>query len=378
MTPQRLYIYGYYGSKNAGDEAFRLAFHNLLPSGSELQFIRPSELAGNQNLANQIEQDCSSSQARLIVGGGAIIGEPYFWEHLPPRTPFHIVSADIGSRDNLLGKYIPSLKRMQASWIRSESDTEELRNLAPWQPRIQHLPDIVFSLEADRNQREVVTAMPQEARNRKLLELMEEYCENTIPASQLRNKNMAIFLSDHYYDYKTIQSSCVLDGIEREASDTTYLRQLRLALDEITPYYNLYLFSLSYWYNSIDTFVGYRLARASKQAPLYNLVTRYMEPSTIIDLMPYFDTAISTKFHGLILPMTANVPVMNLGSSKKNRDLSQQMGLISIQPDTFNLSTFLSALKQVESVEYATSLAETRRLAHEAIHTTFSNPELWT
>ena len=245
MTPQRFYIYGYYGSKNAGDEAFRLAFHNLLPSGSELQFIRPSELADNQNLANQIEQDCSSSKARLIVGGGAIIGEPYFWEHLPPRTPFHIVSADIGSRDNLLGKYIPSLKRMQASWIRSESDTEELRNLAPWQPRIQHLPDIVFSLEADRNQREVVAAMPQEARNRKLLELMGEHCENTIPASQLRNKNMAIFLSDHYYDYKTIQSSCVLDGIEREASDTTYLRHLRLALDEITPYYNLYLFSLS-------------------------------------------------------------------------------------------------------------------------------------
>ena len=90
MTPQRFYIYGYYGSKNAGDEAFRLAFHNLLPSGSDLQFIRPSALADNQNLANRIEQDCSSSQARLIVGGGAIIGEPYFWEHLPPRTPFPV------------------------------------------------------------------------------------------------------------------------------------------------------------------------------------------------------------------------------------------------------------------------------------------------
>ena len=44
------YIFGYYGSKNAGDEAFRLAFQELLPKGAELRFIRPSELAGNIEL----------------------------------------------------------------------------------------------------------------------------------------------------------------------------------------------------------------------------------------------------------------------------------------------------------------------------------------
>jgi hypothetical protein len=75
--------------------------------------------------------------------------------------------------------------------------------------------------------------------------------------------------------------------------------------------------------------------------------------------------------------MTAHVPVMNLGSSKKNRDLAQQMGLISVKPEELTTETFLAALKQVESVEYATSLAETQRLAKEAIHTTFGAPNLW-
>jgi polysaccharide pyruvyl transferase WcaK-like protein len=266
---------------------------------------------------------------------------------------------------------------MRQSWIRSEADAVQLRRLTPSDRNIHYLPDIVHALGATPAERQAINELDPNVRNKQLHERMGEHCENTMPAGQLRNKNMAIFLSDHYYDYKTIRSACVLEGIEREAADKLYLRNLRLALDEITPYYNLYLFSLSYWYNSIDAYVGYRLAKASNQAPLYNLVSHYMEPDTIMALMPYFDAAISMKFHGLIFPMTAHVPVMNLGSSKKNRDLAQQMGLISVKPEELTSETFLAALKQVESVEYATSLAETQRLAREAIHTAFNAPNLW-
>jgi hypothetical protein len=70
MAPQWFYIFGYYGSKNAGDEAFRLAFQQLLPTSAELRFIRPSQLAENQALASEIEQDVTGGRARLIVGGG--------------------------------------------------------------------------------------------------------------------------------------------------------------------------------------------------------------------------------------------------------------------------------------------------------------------
>jgi polysaccharide pyruvyl transferase WcaK-like protein len=377
MAPQWFYIFGYYGSKNAGDEAFRLAFQQLLPASAELRFIRPSQLAENRSLASEIEQDVAGGRARLIVGGGAIIGEPYFWAHIPARTPFHIISADIGSQEHLLSSYTPTLAQMRQSWIRSESDAVQLRRLTPSDRNIHYLPDIVHALGATPAERQAISELDPDIRNKQLHERMGGHCENTMPAGQLRNKNMAIFLSDHYYDYKTIRSSCVLEGIEREAADKLYLRNLRLALDEITPYYNLYLFSLSYWYNSIDAYVGYRLAKASNQAPLYNIVSHYMEPDIIMALMPYFDTAISMKFHGLIFPMTAHVPVMNLGSSKKNRDLAQQMGLISVNPEELTTETFLAALKQVESVEYSTSLAETQRLAKEAIHTAFSAPNLW-
>jgi polysaccharide pyruvyl transferase WcaK-like protein len=377
MAPQWFYIFGYYGSKNAGDEAFRLAFQQLLPASAELRFIRPSQLAENRSLASEIEQDVAGGRARLIVGGGAIIGEPYFWAHIPARTPFHIISADIGSQEHLLSSYTPTLAQMRQSWIRSESDAVQLRRLTPSDRNIHYLPDIVHALGATPAERQAISELDPDIRNKQLHERMGGHCENTMPAGQLRNKNMAIFLSDHYYDYKTIRSSCVLEGIEREAADKLYLRNLRLALDEITPYYNLYLFSLSYWYNSIDAYVGYRLAKASNQAPLYNIVSHYMEPDIIMALMPYFDTAISMKFHGLIFPMTAHVPVMNLGSSKKNRDLAQQMGLISVKPEELTTETFLAALKQVESVEYSTSLAETQRLAKEAIHTAFSAPNLW-
>jgi polysaccharide pyruvyl transferase WcaK-like protein len=287
------------------------------------------------------------------------------------------VSADIGSQEHLLSSYTPTLAQMRQSWIRSEADAVQLRRLTPSDRSIHYLPDIVHALGATPAERQAINELDPSVRNKQLHERMGEHCENTMPAGQLRNKNMAIFLSDHYYDYKTIRSSCVLEGIEREAADKLYLRNLRLALDEITPYYNLYLFSLSYWYNSIDAYVGYRLAKASNHAPLYNLVSHYMKPETIMALMPYFDAAVSMKFHGLIFPMTAHVPVMNMGSSKKNRDLSQQMGLISVKPEELTRESFLAALKQVESVEYATSLAETQRLARETIHTAFKVPNLW-
>jgi polysaccharide pyruvyl transferase WcaK-like protein len=377
MAPDCFYIYGYYGSKNAGDEAFRLAFQQVLPAGSELHFIRPSELANNQQLSARIQRETTQGLARLIVGGGAIIGEPYFWSHLPPQTPYHIVSADIGSQDNLASKYIPTLQHLQTSWIRSEADTEELCRLCPSNKQIHYLPDIVLSLGTSQQQQAAITALGQATRNKQLHQTMEQYCENIQPENQLRNKNMAIFLSDHYYDYKTIQSSCILEGVEREAADKTYLRQLRLSLNEISPYYNLYFFSLSFWHNSIDAFVGYQIAKASSQPELYNLATQYIPPDKVMDLMPYFDAAISMKFHGLIFPLTANIPVLNLGNSKKNLDLARQMGIISIHPERLHIDTFLESLKQVESVEYATSLAETRRLAHESIHTALSAPGLW-
>ena len=241
MAPQWFYIFGYYGSKNAGDEAFRLAFQQLLPTSAELRFIRPSQLAENQALASEIEQDVTGGHARLIVGGGAIIGEPYFWAHIPARTPFHIISADIGSQEHLLSSYTPTLAQMRQSWIRSESDAVQLRRLTPSDRSIHYLPDIVHALGATPAERQAINELDPNVRNKQLHERMGEHCENTMPAGQLRNKNMAIFLSDHYYDYKTIRSSCVLDGIEREAADKLYLRNLRLALDEITPYYNLYL-----------------------------------------------------------------------------------------------------------------------------------------
>jgi hypothetical protein len=371
------YIYGYYGSKNAGDEAFRLAFRKLLPKEARLTFIRPSELAGNQTLSSQIKKNIHEGLARLIVGGGAIIGEPYFWEHIPASTPYHIVSADIGSQDQLLERYQSSLSQLQSSWIRSETDTEQLLSLAPKGSVIHYMPDIVFCLEATPSVRKSVASMETTERNQQLLKRMQHYCENTMGADQLRKKNMAVFLSDHYYDYKTIRSTTVLEGIEREASDKLVVRRLRQAFDELTTYYNLYFFSLSYWHNAIDAFTSYRIARTSTKAPLYNITSRYIEPEIILDLMPYFDAAISTKFHGLILPMTAGVPVMNLGTSKKNHDLVQQMRLVSLNPDELTVTSFLSALKTLESAEYSTTLTETTRLAKELIITTLSNPDLW-
>jgi len=377
MANPLFYIFGYYGSKNAGDEAFKLAFRSLLPSGSELRFLRPSELAGDRDLADLIRRRVEQGQARLIVGGGAIIGEPYFWEHLPAGTPFHIISADIGSRDFLLSRYQQSLGMARVSWIRSEADAELLSGLAPGAGPIQFLPDIVHSVRPLASTIARVSAMAPLDRSRALLERMAAHCENTVAPEQLRQKSMAIFLSDHYYDYRTIASSNVLEGIERNAADTLYLSRLRQALDEILQYYNLYFFSLSYWFNSIDVYVAYRLARFSRLAPFYNLVNRYLDPGEILDLMSYFDAAISMKFHGLVFPLSAGVPVMNLGSSKKNRDLAQQMGLLSVLPEEFTVPRFLQALKQVESPEYGTSLAETQRLAHEAILAAFATPGLW-
>jgi hypothetical protein len=68
---------------------------------------------------------------------------------------------------------------------------------------------------------------------------------------------------------------------------------------------------------------------------------------------------------------------MNLGTSKKNQDLAKQMGLVSLSPEELTVPSFLQTLKQVESLEYTTSVAETQRLARESILTAFAQPRLW-
>ena len=53
------------------------------------------------------------------------------------------------------------------------------------------------------------------------------------------------------------------------------------------------------------------------------------------------------------------------------------MGLVSVLPEELTVPGFLQALKQVESLEYTTSVAETQRLARESILTAFAQPRLW-
>lgn len=133
----RIFHYGYYFEKNAGDDMFMIIFRLLQRSMAPNALIR---------FRNRFHPSEIRSQDLLVFGGGDII-TPYFMNDLaafPNHIQKHAVSVGVPYTADL-----PSLDRFDSILLRNPRDLERVRSLlrhSETHKPIEYFPDLGFLL----------------------------------------------------------------------------------------------------------------------------------------------------------------------------------------------------------------------------------------
>lgn len=333
-------IIGYYQSNNTGDEAFTLAFDILLPRGQSASYhsIRHSDIKSVEILAKD---------AKVVFGGGAIIAEPYFWESIPQDLHYSLASCDIGGSDELLSKYRDSFQRIEKGWIRSQQDLHRLSRYTD-NPRLLYAPDAVFAL----GEREYSKLSSSEKASQIWNYLSESNSLLREDKYKPEYKNLAVFCSDHYLDYPRISASNIHEASLYESKHLLFEYEVSRALEELLPYYNIYMIGMSHWHNAMDSHAAHRIKRLMPSGYKVGLTTLPVDPELLIKNIKCFDLAISMKFHGLVIPIASGVPVINIGSSSKNLNLVEELSLLSSPHPGTTSRNVLQLVKESETEEY--------------------------
>lgn len=340
-------IIGYYNSKNIGDDAFKSAFNRLISEGVKVIY----ESSGRVD--NTRVRDLERSGYSIILGGGAIIGEPYFWESIAKGVRYSIASADIGGSDCHLEQYKDSFSRIRKGWIRSKADLARLLRYTD-NPNIKYAPDAVFGIPKTE-----VGQVDSSDRGSLIWQKLDK-----IGALLRRdgfnpnNKNLGVFMSDHYLDLPALYPANAYEARLDEAHHLQFEHHLSRALEELLPYYNIYMIGMSLWHNAIDSYAAHRVKRITPNGYKIGLTLTYLELQEFVDIVSLFDCCISMKYHGLVIPITQAVPVINIGSSSKNVNLCNEQGILSVPYPALKADELLKAVMYAETPEYTESIAK--------------------
>lgn len=302
-------VLGYYNHNNVGDEAFKLVFEQLF-ADEKVEFV--SDLDGHPD-------------KEIIFGGGAVVSR-YFTCHLPAARKFHMVGCSLpfGRGDLELLRTVQD--RLGRMYLRSRSDVE-IANEAGFDA--EFIPDIVFSLE------------PQEIDDP--LQKVTELATLVSPEFGSKDRNLVVVLSD---DYTVLYSE---ERLELFKQTEFFKNALADALDQLAAKFNLIFLPFSIWHNARDNVFAADVVRRMKKKHLACVVDRILSPRLALDLIYSLQgPVLSMKYHGLVFAMLGGAFPVNIGQTKKNRDLMTDAGVagLSLRRKSITAKSIISALEK--------------------------------
>lgn len=302
-------VFGYYGHNNAGDEAFKLVFDQVF-EGRAVKY-----LARIENLPE--------AHRPLVVGGGALLND-YFLRPIRDVRNIHLVGCSLPYGVADTAKVGALAGQVKTLLIRSRADVTALREAGL---PAEFVPDIVFAL--DRTPEPV----PQE--------LLASW--TALPPRQYgRHAQTAIVcLSD---DYHVAYSEAKPAGFTRIEA---FKNELAQALDTISEKFNLLFLPFSVWYSARDYLFAHDVVRRMRRRELALVVERSLSPERIMDVIAATPgIVISMKYHGLVFGLAAGRFCINIGSTRKNRDLMVDAGLdgLSFPYERFTAARLVGAV----------------------------------
>lgn len=306
---------GWYGRRNAGDEAFRHVHEALFP-GVPKRWICDARDAGDP--ADHV----------YVLGGGDVF-LPFYLDMIPPGAPFFAYGVGLGSAEQY-ATVLGQKDRLHGLWVRNAEDVEALRMQGV---AAEYTPDLALLLGDA-----VRTRTPHPA---------------TSPPGPAARKRLA-FCPSGNADQTALQRGDVADLMYNG-----YLKvALARALDELAAYYDIVMLPLSHDYKDMDlAFIGQvhgLMRRGDRATP----VTEELDPLDVAAAIGACRLCVSMKFHGLVFAALSGVPFVNVGLTRKTVMFCASLGQegLSIPPYTFTQGQLMAAVKVAEAPETSTAI----------------------
>lgn len=309
----KIAILGYYGHKNAGDEAFKDVFKRYLTEHN-IEFYSPSTLP-----LFDPSYEC------LILGGGNVLGSYFLlpilergWLNVPRKYAIGVGLSDAYGLEKI-GDFNFNLLA-----IRNKSEFDKLSkfNYACF------VPDLVFSQYGSFNQTRFSSGI-------------------TLVDSQVEKKrSIAIIPSLEYFPehFGTFSDSTYKDF-------DTSIKNLSTFVQEIIHDWNINLFAISsdpYHYDEIYSRLLYRACPDAWRN--VNVINTHGDPIKTIELLSENEIVMSMKYHGLVFGLLNNSKIINISRNIKNIDLMESLFL---SDHTFDLSIASNESKKIIQSVYS-------------------------
>lgn len=299
---------GWYGQRNIGDEAFRLAHDALFPDCEKSYSI----------------DSLDDPDSIVILGGGDVV-LPYYLDQIPESRDFFLLGCGLGYQqeiEELKGKNV------RHAVFRNVADVELARDAGL---RADFAPDITFAIDPS-GYRGLSKLSDRVGAKKRLCILLTDQ----ISPSPWHSENSLL----SYFDY--------------------FKWELASSIDYLSKFYDVYWLPFSDHENDRDLRILYDvLGRMKKREN--SLVLPYPEnPGEALSLMSEMDLVVSMKFHGAMFSTNLGVPFVNIGISRKTQIFCEANGYssLSVKPFCFTRDSFLNAVKAAEDEGVSQKLSE--------------------
>jgi polysaccharide pyruvyl transferase WcaK-like protein len=301
-------ILGWYGHGNCGDDAFRHAFHTLLP---------------NEILSYESKFTALRPEEKLILGAGDVI-KPYYLRLVPRELPLVVVGCGLGYESEV--EFLKD-RNLTFAILRNRRDVDLARAAGI---NARYAPDICFAIDPA---------------------LHDPIAFKPISAK----KRLGVILSAH-------AAPGIEQGDMREASYYEYLQwELAAILDYLTEYYDIYWISFSADFDAWDEGVNFSVRRKMKTRDCQTFCSyQPNEPIRQLKLLAEMDLVITMKFHGAIFSTLCGVPFVAIGQTRKLCQYCAEEGIEELLIPKFSLerTRAYKVIKAAEDPGIATKLRD--------------------
>lgn len=319
-------ILGYFGYQNAGDDAF-------------YDFWIDRMGAPNSALAQDLRERYINS---AIMGGGAIVND-YFMSRLPAAfDTLNLYGCSLPYSDDDINRLVPFTDRITRAQFRSKRDTAVAQRLIP---HAEYVPDLIFG----HNMEERFISTDE----------LIKHCEVQPVGFNSERKNLILLLSDHYRAV-TLDRHFIVESFKYRFAET---------IDYLSEFYNIICIPMSMWHDSRDNIFAADVVSKMNRREKVAVIDKYLGPKYIYQsIKSQAALVVTMKYHGIIFSMTADVPFINIGDTRKNRDLLIDSALTELDCSLINFDKkkFLETVKVAESdrIKEAISAVSTQNRLH--------------
>ena len=290
-----IYVHGYYGYHNCGDEAFKCVFDKYL-GDLDHRYTSPN---------NPPPRDPAPGDL-IILGGGNVI-DMYFLESLNNWVgKIYAIGVGVSSSEGL--DELARLKPLRCC-VRNKSEVEFVKSKIPI---AEYIPDLVFSLSGE------------DLKSSKVGEDLIVAEDLSVKRTDFE-KTAVVILSDRILSYLYVDEGFPA-GIESIAG----LVRLIEFLKYIGLFYNLHFVSFSNdFYHPDDALNKLIASTLSGKRDRISFSSCGSSPAKAFKIIGEADFVLSMKFHSMVFSLVARKPFLNLSDAPKCLSLIGELGLFS-------------------------------------------------